>query len=228
MVLMHSHRQLNGASSLFYHLYFYSFYFSYEERIDRVEARITTRLRDQLGIAKNANEMFLVIYFVVFHSYSMLYLKSLQIFSRYNALFVRPHIRGAIREYQTQLISRVKEDIRKLQEQFTVHYKESIGSVVSDARDVPPNAGLITWIRQVCCAHCIVVEYLFLQIDRQLISNLKRVEDVLGQGYENHVEGQALKQEADNFRRKLDTQRIFDQWLEGVTSRKMDGDFGKV
>lgn len=30
----------------------------YDERIDRVETRITARLRDQLGIAKNANEMF--------------------------------------------------------------------------------------------------------------------------------------------------------------------------
>ena len=49
----------------------------------------SARLRDQLGTAKNANEMF-------------------RIFSRFNALFVRPHIRGAIREYQTQLIQRVK------------------------------------------------------------------------------------------------------------------------
>ena len=73
----------------------------YNERIDRVEARITTRLRDQLGTAKNANEMF-------------------TIFSRFNALFVRPHIRGAIREYQTQLITRVKEDIESLHEQFKV------------------------------------------------------------------------------------------------------------
>ena len=30
----------------------------YEERIDRVETRITAHLRDQLGTAKNANEMF--------------------------------------------------------------------------------------------------------------------------------------------------------------------------
>ncbi|XP_014219620.1 dynein heavy chain, cytoplasmic [Copidosoma floridanum] len=40
----------------------------YEERIERVEARITAHLRDQLGTAKNANEMF-------------------RIFSRFNALF---------------------------------------------------------------------------------------------------------------------------------------------
>jgi len=73
----------------------------YEERIDRVETRITARLRDQLGTARNANEMF-------------------RIFSRFNALFVRPHIRGAIREYQTQLIQRVKDDIESLHEKFKV------------------------------------------------------------------------------------------------------------
>ena len=73
----------------------------YEERIDRVESRIAARLRDQLGSARNANEMF-------------------RIFSRYNALFVRPHIRGAIREYQTQLIQRVKEDIENLHKKFKV------------------------------------------------------------------------------------------------------------
>lgn len=78
-----------------------SFLVRYDERIDRVETRITARLRDQLGTAKNANEMF-------------------RIFSRFNALFVRPHIRGAIREYQTQLIQRVKDDIEALHDKFKV------------------------------------------------------------------------------------------------------------
>ena len=75
----------------------------YDERIDRVETRIAARLRDQLGTAKNANEMF-------------------RIFSRYNALFVRAHIRGAIREYQAQLIQRVKDDTEKLHHKFKVCY----------------------------------------------------------------------------------------------------------
>ena len=43
-----------------------------------------------------------------------------RIFSRFNALFVRPHIRGAIREYQTQLIQRVKDDIEALHDKFKV------------------------------------------------------------------------------------------------------------
>ena len=75
--------------------------FRYDERIDVVETRIAAHLRDQLGTAKKANEMF-------------------RIFSRYNALFVRPHIQGAIREYQTQLIQRVKEDIDGLHQKFKV------------------------------------------------------------------------------------------------------------
>ena len=106
------------------------FYYRYEERIDRVETRITARLRDQLGTAKNAAEMF-------------------RIFSRFNALFVRPHIRGAIREYQTQLIQRVKDDIEALHEKFKIQYPQSKAYKMSGVRDLPPVAGSIIWARQI-------------------------------------------------------------------------------
>ncbi|XP_050037127.2 dynein heavy chain, cytoplasmic isoform X2 [Dermacentor andersoni] len=159
----------------------------YEERIDRVEARITGRLRDQLGTAKNANEMF-------------------RIFSRFNALFVRPHIRGAIREYQTQLMQRVKDDIEALHEKFKVQYTQSKACLMSKERDLPPVAGSIIWAKQ---------------IDRQLSVYMKRVEDVLGKGWENHVEGQKLKSDADSFRAKLSTQPIFDEWSRLVQQRQL-------
>ena len=93
--------QINGSRLILERDIFSVHILRYDERIDRVETRITARLRDQLGIAKNANEMF-------------------RIFSRFNALFVRPHIRGAIREYQTQLIQRVKDDIEALHDKFKV------------------------------------------------------------------------------------------------------------
>ncbi|CAB3376335.1 Hypothetical predicted protein [Cloeon dipterum] len=159
----------------------------YEERIDRVEARITARLRDQLGTAKNANEMF-------------------RIFSRFNALFVRPHIRGAIREYQTQLIQRVKDDIEALHEKFKVQYPQSKASRMSGVHDLPPVSGSIIWARQ---------------IDRQLTAYLRRVEDVLGKGWENHIEGQKLKADGDSFRAKLNTQEIFDDWSRNVQARNL-------
>ncbi|GLV39725.1 Dynein heavy chain 64C [Carabus blaptoides fortunei] len=159
----------------------------YEERIDRVETRITAHLRDQLGTAKNANEMF-------------------RIFSRFNALFVRPHIRGAIREYQTHLIQRVKDDIEALHEKFKVQYPLSKSSRISKVRDLPPIAGSIIWARQ---------------IDHQLTTYLRRVEDVLGKGWENHIEGQKLKADGDSFRLKLSTQEIFDDWARSVQQRNL-------
>ncbi|XP_071453347.1 dynein heavy chain, cytoplasmic isoform X3 [Hetaerina americana] len=159
----------------------------YEERIDRVETRITARLRDQLGTARNAAEMF-------------------RIFSRFNALFVRPHIRGAIREYQTQLIQRVKDDIEGLHEKFKVQYPQSKACRMSYVRDLPSVSGSIIWAKQ---------------IDRQLTAYLRRVEDVLGKGWENHIEGQKLKADGDSFRLKLNTQEIFDDWARKVQQRNL-------
>jgi Dynein heavy chain, N-terminal region 1. len=93
---------------------------AYNERVSRVENQIIARLRDRLGTARNANEMF-------------------RVFSKFNALFVRPkvfpfifmshsvsnmpfaQIRGAIQEYQTQLIDSVKEDIKHLHDKVRSH-----------------------------------------------------------------------------------------------------------
>lgn len=47
---------------------------AYNERVSRVENQIIARLRDKLGTARNANEMF-------------------RVFSKFNALFVRPKVR---------------------------------------------------------------------------------------------------------------------------------------
>ena len=78
----------------------------YDKCIDHAESEITARLRDKLGAAKTATEMF-------------------RVFSRFNALFVRPRIRGAIQEYQTSLIQQVKDDVHRLQEKFKVNCKKT-------------------------------------------------------------------------------------------------------
>ena len=48
---------------------------AYNERVSRVENQILARLRDRLGTARNAKEMF-------------------RVFSKFNALFVRPKVRA--------------------------------------------------------------------------------------------------------------------------------------
>lgn len=155
----------------------------YEERIEKVERRITTRLREQLAKARNANEMF-------------------QIFARFHDLLIRQHIRNAIREYQTQLIQRVKIDIDQLHEKFKGKYSASKAMKMSRITvDIPITTGSIIWAKQ---------------IEKQLLRYLKRVEDVLGTGWEQHVDGQRLKFEGDSFKQRLNTAPIFEDWLEKV------------
>lgn len=160
---------------------------AYNERVSRVENQIIARLRDRLGTAKSANEMF-------------------RVFSKFNALFVRPKIRGAIQEYQTQLIDSVKEDINKLHDKFKMQYRNSEAYHMAQLRDLPPVSGAIIWARQ---------------IDRQLSLYMKRVEDVLGKGWELYAEGQKLQIESSSFRKKLDTRQIYDNWLQEITKRDL-------
>ncbi|KAJ8651627.1 hypothetical protein O0I10_012803 [Lichtheimia ornata] len=160
---------------------------AYNDRVSRVENQIIARLRDRLGTAKSANEMF-------------------RVFSKFNALFVRPKIRGAIQEYQTQLIDSVKEDINKLHDKFKMQYRNSEAYMMAQLRDLPPISGAIVWARQ---------------IERQLTLYMKRVEDVLGKGWELYAEGQKLQYESNSFRKKLDTRLIYDNWLQEITKRDL-------
>lgn len=159
----------------------------YNERTSRVENSIIARLRDRLATAKTANEMF-------------------RVFSKFNALFVRPKIRGAISEYQTQLIDNVKNDINALHERFKQQYGHSEAHAMAQLRDLPPVAGAIIWARQ---------------IENQLDAYMKKVENVLGQEWALHSEGQKLEAEGSMFRKKLDTRPIFDSWLQDVQRRNI-------
>lgn len=160
---------------------------AYNDRIARVEGQLIARLRDALGAARSANEMF-------------------RVFQKFNALFVRPRIRGAIAEYQSQLIESVKEDIRLLHDKFKRAYHNSHAYQMAQLRDLPPVAGAIVWARQ---------------IERQLQTYMKRVEDVLGKGWELYAEGQKLQAESVSFRRKLDTRPIYDAWLHDINRKNL-------
>ncbi|KAL2166549.1 hypothetical protein VTG60DRAFT_2516 [Thermothelomyces hinnuleus] len=159
----------------------------YNERTSRVENSIIARLRDRLATAKNANEMF-------------------RVFSKFNALFVRPKIRGAIAEYQTQLIDNVKQAITALHERFKQQYGHSEAHAMAQLHDLPPVSGAIIWARQ---------------IERQLDGYMKKVEDVLGADWALHAEGQRLQSESDLFRKKLDTRPIFEAWLHDVQRKQI-------
>ncbi|CAI5743819.1 unnamed protein product [Peronospora destructor] len=126
-----------------------------------------------------------------------------RVFSKYNALFFRPRIRSAVQQFQMQLIENVKEDVSNLQAKFRAHYAYSEASRTTKLRDIPPIAGAVMWAKQ---------------IERKLKMLLSRVESVLGGGWEQHVEGKALKAAAEAFIAKLNPQLIFDQWVNDLAS----------
>ncbi|KAF4549174.1 Dynein heavy chain-like protein [Elsinoe fawcettii] len=159
----------------------------YNERTSRVENSIIARLRDRLALAKTSNEMF-------------------RVFSKFNALFVRPKIRGAISEYQTQLIGNVKNDIVALQERFKHPYGHTETHAMAQLRDLPPVSGAIIRTKQ---------------IERQLDIYMSKVEDVLGKDWAMHVEGGKLQAESMQFRKKLDTKPVYDEWLREANRRQL-------
>ncbi|KAI1697105.1 cytoplasmic dynein 1 heavy chain 1 [Ditylenchus destructor] len=91
---------------------------SYRDQISRTENQLAIKLREQLGIAKNADKMFAII-------------------SRFNVLFVRPYIRSVIREFQTQLIEQVKADIVNLREKRFDERTMELARRFTEAYDIP-------------------------------------------------------------------------------------------
>eukprot|EP00741_Cyanophora_paradoxa_P023561 tig00021590_g22758.t1 len=158
---------------------------AYDARVDRVEGAITSKLRDRLGAARNAADMF-------------------RVFSKFNALLKRPRIQAAIQEYQAQLIQRVKDDIKALQDKFKTDYSMSEASYMSHVRDIPPVSGAIIWARQ---------------IERQLGTYMQRLQDVLGEQWSTHRDGQKLKEEGEAFGKKLNAQAMFDAWVGEMEAR---------
>jgi dynein heavy chain 1 len=159
----------------------------YNDKTTRVEQAIIAMLRDRLATSKTSNEMF-------------------RVFSKFNALFIRPAIRGAIQEYQTRLIDNVKMDIASLHDKFRQQYSNSEAHEMSKLRDLPSVSGTIIFIRQ---------------IENQLDSYVQKVEDVLGKGWNMYAEGQKLHTESSTFRKKLDTRPIFENWLTAVSKKKV-------
>jgi dynein heavy chain 1 len=75
---------------------------------------------------------------------------------------------------------------------------------MSQMRDLPSVSSAIIWARQ---------------IERQLLTYMKRVEDVLGKGWESYAEGHKLQVESSSFRAKLDTKPVYDAWIGEITRR---------
>ena len=159
----------------------------YNQRIARVENAIIAVLRDRLDVARSADEMF-------------------QVCSRFNALFIRPKIRGAVTEYQTRLLDHVKQDIVVLENRYKQQYGQSQSAIMAQLHDLPPVSGAIIRARA---------------IKHQLDHYLRKVENVLGSDWENHTSGRALLDDTDRFRVQLDTTPLVKAWEDDILHRDL-------
>ncbi|KAH9450312.1 hypothetical protein Pst134EA_027019 [Puccinia striiformis f. sp. tritici] len=84
-----------------------------------------------------------------------------------------------LKKAQKEKAPQVKEARDTNQEivQLLAWYRHAEGHPMTHLRDIPPVAGAIIWARQ---------------IEPQLFTYMKRVEDVLGIGWENYAEGSRL------------------------------------
>ena len=145
---------------------------TYNLKIDKVESQITGILKSKLSQAQSANEMF-------------------RVFQIFNALFTRPRIRGAIQEYQIQLLMKVEKDIEVLRDKLLNNQNQDVGhyqSMLHRSKAFPEVSNKITWTKQ---------------IERRLGIYMKRVEDVLGTNWKDLHQGKKLKQIGDNFQQAL-------------------------
>ena len=122
-----------------------------------------------------------------------------RVFSTFNPLFFRPAIRNAVNSFRAALVKNVREDVRRLQDKFRLRYEDSLERATADLRDIPPLSGTIIWARQ---------------IENQLTTLMKRLEDVLGLGWEEHFEGKQLKEVCDELQSYLDTDQLYKDWLQ--------------
>lgn len=129
-----------------------------------------------------------------------------RIFALFNPLFYRPAIRNAVNSFRATLMKTVREDVKRLQDKFRLRYDESYEKITAELRDIPPLSGRIIWAKQ---------------IENQLSMILKRIQDVLGNGWEEHIEGKELKEVCDELRNYLDTNTIYEDWLN--LQMKTDG-----
>jgi dynein heavy chain 1 len=120
------------------------------------------------------------------------------VFARFNPLLARASIQNAVKEFQIELISTVGKAIERLQAKFTHKYESSSASRISRVRGIPPISGKILWAKQ---------------IERQVNTLMKRMGDVLGPSWGQHLEGRQLRRSCEELLSKLDAKAFFRSWV---------------
>ncbi|CEP21047.1 unnamed protein product [Cyberlindnera jadinii] len=158
----------------------------YEKKIQLIEYTITDELRSELEKLSNSDLMF-------------------EVFQKYQDLLNRPRIRGAVQEYQSQLLESVSDEISHLQRNFTSrHNPEALAS----CRDFPYISYILLW------AKC---------MENKLNYLTDKIELVLGKDWSSYAEGKKIYTETMVFKKKLNFENIFENWIKTASEYNLEG-----
>jgi len=159
---------------------------AYQLAVDDIETSLTALLHSRLAATTSTPELF-------------------KIFSLFNPLFVRPKIRGAIKQYQQTLITSVNTSITNLQEQF-------LQSFATDSRSSASPNHVVSSLLPPTAAKILHAQLL----QNELTRIMGRMSAVLGAGWEQQMEGRALRKICDVLTAKLDTKTFFKMWRKNM------------
>ncbi|KAH3681221.1 hypothetical protein WICPIJ_007804 [Wickerhamomyces pijperi] len=164
----------------------------YEKRLESVEDGIISDLKISLEKTTSSNEMF-------------------SVFSNFQSLLERPRIRGAVHDYQSQLLAIIKGEIDELQSTF--NNKSLDFSQLAKLRDFPSVAFNIVWGKQ---------------MEAKLDFLLSRLELILGADWSSYAEGAKIHTEAITFRKQINVMPQFERWLAKASNVTITGELLKV
>lgn len=136
-----------------------------------------------------------------------------RIFAKFNELFFRPRIIGAIEEYQSQLLRTVKVDINSLGEMFLRNYVLTENARICKVRDIPQTSGSVMWAKQ---------------ISNRLKKYTDKVSKILPRNWTEHPEGRECKTKGEALARRLDTERITSDWNRDMGAYLRNFDLNKI
>lgn len=128
----------------------------------------------------------------------------LRILAHFNALYGRPRVRAAVQEYQAVLLQSVRADLDALRTKFQAGYRHSDAHLAAQLRNEPEIVGAVIWVGE---------------MERQVHAYMQRVQDALGAGWADHVEGQRLYEESEAFLPQLDTRPLVNAWAQDMGRR---------
>ena len=125
---------------------------------------------------------------------------------RFSALNFRPELRAVVTEIEPRLMSEVRDDVETLQARFKQRSRDGGARLVSRLRGIPEVAFNVQWCRQ---------------LERRLELRISQLRSVLGDGHSVKPEATRLLQTAEQFRAKLDTRPLFEEW-QAVARARVD------